>query len=119
MSIPELCKLLDLGIPVPIGLEYKSGGHICCAVGRNAQTGAFLIHDSYGIRAGATDEWVVIFDGGSGYSGGGAYDPCSPTVMDVLWQSQQGPSSGWARVTTAFKDPKTGRRIETGAPKGL
>lgn len=119
LSFADLCRILDRGVAVPIGEIYKSGGHITCVTGRNLKTGGFKRHDSYGIRRGASNDWIEIFNGGSGYSGGGAYDEARPETMQALWLDAHSNESGWGRVITAFKHPKTGERTETGIPKGL
>jgi hypothetical protein len=119
LSFADLCRILDRGVAVPIGEKYKSSGHITAVTGRNLVTGGFKRHDSYGIRSGASDQWIEIFPGGSGLSGGGAYDEARPDTMQALWLDQGSNESGWGRVITAFNHPKTGQRIETGIPRGL
>lgn len=59
----DLINQLNNNIPVPIGVKYKSSGHICCLVGYNKNYDFFEIHDPYGIRYSAEDYYNVGANG--------------------------------------------------------
>lgn len=87
LSRRRVMDQLSVGFPVPLGVAYKSSGHIVIAVGYNEK--GFLIHDPYGIRHGAHDSYDVGADG--------SYDLYSWDVLDqVLFDG--GASSGWGRI---------------------
>lgn len=87
LSRRRIMDQLSQGFPVPLGLAYKSSGHIVIATGYNED--GLLIHDPYGIRDGANDYYDV--------GANGAYDYYSWAVLDqVLFDG--GASSGWGRI---------------------
>jgi Peptidase_C39 like family len=78
---------LARGIPVPIGVEYKTSGHWILVIGMD--DAGLIVHDPYGVRAGAAD----IYD----TSVSGASDRYSWALLEqVLWCD--GPGTGWGRV---------------------
>ena len=95
-SIKDLLLCLDKGIPVPLGVAYKAGGHYVCAVGHKAD--GVYIHDPYGIRMGMTDNYENT---------SGAYDFVTWDWLQAKWVDQ-GSEAGWMRVITAVKGKSTG-----------
>lgn len=99
LSVENLIYSLQKNIPIPLGLQYKSSGHIVCCVGVDTVNKFFWIHDPYGIRAGRADYYEAI--GGQS----GKYDKYSFEIMQDLWASQ---SDGWGRIFTAIGGKPTG-----------
>jgi uncharacterized protein YvpB len=89
-SCRDLRKQLDLGKPVPIGVHYKSSGHIICVIGYDDVKKVFYVNDPYGVRAGASNQYHTI----GGYSG--ACDTYSYSLMVRLFCSNK--NDGWMRV---------------------
>ncbi len=99
LSIKNAIASLDMRLPMPVGLHYKSSGHIVCLVGYDLDEQFFWVHDPYGIRAGIADYYEAI--GGQS----GKYDHYSFKIMEKLWASA---SDGWGRVFTAIGGKPTG-----------
>lgn len=99
LSIKNAIASLDKKLPMPIGLHYKSSGHIVCLVGYDLSQKFFWVHDPYGIRAGRADYYEAI--GGQS----GRYDKYSFAIMGNLWTSM---NDGWGRVFTAIGGKPTG-----------
>lgn len=97
LSIKNAIASLDKRLPMPVGLHYKSSGHIVCLVGYGKDF--FWVHDPYGIRAGIADYYEAI--GGQS----GKYDKYSFKIMEDLWTYQ---SDGWGRVFTEVAGRLTG-----------
>jgi len=100
LSFKELLKSLKAGIPLVIGLHYKSWGHIVTAIGYRFDRNAAIVHDPYGARAGDSDTWAVI--GGDS----GKADIYSDRVLQSLWCS--GRADGWGRIVTSVLGVPTG-----------
>ena len=80
---------LDKNIPVPIGMKYKSSGHICCLVGYDSESNTFELHDPYGVRYGSEDYYDI--------GANGAYDKYSMKLMNqVFWDL--GSNAGHGRL---------------------
>jgi uncharacterized protein YvpB len=104
LSARDIRRQLELNIPVVIGVAFKSSGHVICIVGIDESRGTYLVHDPYGIRYGATNNYDV--------GAWGAFDIYSIDLMDQLfWDG--GPEAGWGRIITKIGDK------ETGIPYGL
>lgn len=99
LSIENAIASLDKKLPMPIGLHYKSSGHIVCLVGYDSEREFFWVHDPYGIRAGIADYYEAI--GGQS----GKYDRYSFEIMENLWTAR---SDGWGRVFTSVGGKPTG-----------
>ncbi|OUC11974.1 MAG: hypothetical protein B0A82_25060 [Alkalinema sp. CACIAM 70d] len=98
-----IIEQLQKSIPVPAGMAYKQDGHIVCIVGVNDD--GFLIHDPYGTRLGADNEYDVGV--------GGEYDFYSWGLLDQIL-FVDGPQSAWGRL---LKLPSTATSIPaTSAP---
>lgn len=87
LSRSKIEDQLKKGKPVPIGVAYKSSGHIVLAVGFTAY--GLLIHDPYGVRHGAADSYDV--------GANGANDSYSWKLLDQIYWDY-GPNSGWGRI---------------------
>jgi len=99
LGIQNAIASLDRRLPMPIGLHYKSSGHIVCLVGYDAKQEFFWVHDPYGIRSGIADYYEAV--GGQS----GKYDRYSFEIMEQLWATQ---SDGWGRVFTKVAGKATG-----------
>ena len=103
ISADDLLLSLSQGIPVVIGVKYKSGGHIVLVVGHDPDRKLWLVHDPFGTRHGASDSYDIGI--------GGAYDEYSYDTFDrIFWD--RGPGSGDGRVVTSVKGKPTG--LKTG-----
>jgi uncharacterized protein YvpB len=107
MSISDLIECLSCRVPVPLGVSYKSSGHIVLCVGYEPIKKFFWIHDPYGCRSGSANCYAMI--GGVA----GEYDKYSLDVMREVWGDVGNKESGWGRVFTNVKG------VETGCPKKL
>lgn len=101
LSREDVLKSLNAGIPVVVGVAYKSSGHILLIIGYEDTT--FIVHDPYGLRNGSTDEYITIGSGGDS-------DRYSFTLMDAIL-FDGGPNSGWGRIVTAINGKSTGMRL--------
>jgi len=99
LEIRDIVASIDKRLPVPIGMLYKSSGHIICAVGYNLDREIIYTHDPYGSRAGSQDYYAVIGNDA------GKFDIYTFATMRKLWAD---PSDGWGRVFTAVGKVKTG-----------
>ncbi len=99
LSIQNAIASLDKKLPMPIGLHYKSSGHIVCLVGYDTDEKFLWVHDPYGVRAGRADYYEAI--GGQS----GRYDKYSFDIMEDLWTAR---SDGWGRVFTSVGGKATG-----------
>lgn len=99
LSIENVIASLDKRLPMPVGLHYKSSGHIVCLVGYDTSKEFFWVHDPYGVRAGRADYYEAI--GGQS----GKFDKYSFDIMEDLWTSM---NDGWGRVFTAIGGKPTG-----------
>lgn len=99
LSSKDVMASLKAGIPVVVGFAYKSSGHICVIVGHDPVKKAWLVHDPYGTRHGASDSYDVGV--------GGSFDPYGYDVMQqIFWD--QGGEAGWGRIVTSIKGKPTG-----------
>jgi hypothetical protein len=99
ISADDLLLSLSKGIPVVIGVKYKSGGHIVLLVGHDLERKLWLVHDPFGTRHGASDSYDIGI--------GGAYDEYSYDTFDrIFWD--RGPGSGDGRIVTSVKGKPTG-----------
>lgn len=99
LSIESLILSLKANIPCPVGLHYKSSGHIATIVGVNLKEEFFWVHDPFGIRAGIADFYQQV--GGQS----GKYDKYSFGIMKTLWESM---NDGWGRIFTHINGVPTG-----------
>lgn len=99
LQISDIVASIDKRLPMPIGMIYKSSGHIVCAVGYNLEREIIYINDPYGARAGSQDYYAVIGNGA------GKFDTYTFATMRKLWAD---PSDGWGRLFTAVNKVKTG-----------
>ena len=59
ISADDLLLSLSKGIPVVLGVKYKTGGHIVLLVGHDPDRRVWLVHDPYGTRHGASDSYEI------------------------------------------------------------
>ena len=95
LGMDGLVDLLQRGVPVPLSVDYKSGGHIVLAVGFNVENKNFWIHDPYGIRDGAAHRYR------DRSSLAGKYDIYSWDLLKKLWVDYW---NGHALVATKVGD---------------
>lgn len=91
----DIGKSLAKNLPVVAGFIYKVSGHICVIVGRTNE--GYLVHDPYGIRLGADDEYVSINPGYGDQSG--AFDLYRWSTLEaVLFDNDSQRTGAWGRV---------------------
>jgi GH24 family phage-related lysozyme (muramidase) len=98
-SIPDVETSLNCGIPVPIGVKYKShlpggGGHWVLVNGRGPKGWDVLC--PYGIREGESDAWIQIFQVESDAKS----DNFSLALLRAIF-TDLGPENGYAIFVTA------------------
>jgi len=99
LSANDVLLSLKANIPVVVGFAYKGSGHICLIVGHDPDKKAWLIHDPYGTRHGASDSYDVGV--------GGSFDSYTYDVMQqIFWDG--GGEAGWGRIVTSVKGKPTG-----------
>ena len=105
-SIKDVESSLNCGIPVPIGVKYKpnspgGGGHWVLVNGRGPKGWDVLC--PYGIRNGATDTWVQIFQAESDAKA----DNFSLGLLRSIF-TDLGPENGYAIFVAAVNGIPTG-----------
>jgi hypothetical protein len=86
----DFTRSIDRGFPVVCGLTYKVSGHVAIAVGYSIA--GLLIHDSYGVRLGCSDEYEEINPGYGNLAG--KEDGYSWDSLDrILFNG-----GGWGRI---------------------
>lgn len=98
VSSKQIISQLDQGFPVVCGFQYKQSGHICCIVGYfNDEGGGLLVHDPYGLRDGANDDYGYINPGWGDQSG--RADRYSWGILNkILFDLPN--KDGWARIVS-------------------
>lgn len=93
----DIRRSLDKEIPIVIGVIYKVSGHIVIVVGEDEEKGGFLVHDPFGIRKGASNE----------YEKGpiGEYDFYSYSLMKKIFDPA---ANGWGRIIKSVRGEATG-----------
>jgi len=100
VSIADVEKSLDLGIPVPIGVKYKGHGHWVLVNGRGPSGWDVLCPN--GIRDGATDTWIQIFQ----TEADAHQDSFSKGLLKAIF-TDLGDEAGWAVFVTAVNGIST------------
>ena len=99
LSSKDVLLSLRANIPVAVGFAYKYDGHICLIVGHDPVKKVWLVHDPYGTRHGASDNYDIGI--------GGAFDPYTyDTMQRIFWD--WGGEAGWGRIVTSIKGKSTG-----------
>ena len=99
LSSKDVLLSLQAEIPVIAGFAYKSSGHICLIVGHDPMNKVWLVHDPYGTRHGASNNYDIGI--------GGAFDLYTyDTMQSIFWD--QGGEAGWGRIVTSIKGKPTG-----------
>jgi hypothetical protein len=76
----DVIRLLDQDIPLVTSVDYKEAGHVKTIVGYDDD--GLYVHDSYGIRRGASNSYATINPGwGANY---GKFDHCSWALLDQI-----------------------------------
>jgi hypothetical protein len=88
-------------IPLVMGLDYKGPdhGHIVLGIGFDLLARTVDVHDPYGSRLGATNEWI------SNLPEAGKADKYSLETLQSVWFP--GFSKGWGRVVTHVRGVAT------------
>jgi uncharacterized protein YvpB len=105
LSLGDVIETLATFTPVPVGVSYKSSGHIILLVGYNLEQKVFYVHDPYGVRAGSSN---VYHDIGSNK---GAFDVYSFETFERIWGDKGNDESGWGRIITSVAGQTTGAKL--------
>lgn len=105
-SIKDVMKSLDKGIPVPVGVKYKTSGHWMLVNGRSSEGWDVLCPN--GIRDGKSNNWVQRFRNESEAKS----DSFSWNLLKSVF-ADLGPENGYAVFVTAVDG------ISTGIKKGM
>lgn len=89
LSTKDLVAQIDKGLPVTIGVEYKTAGHIIIVIGYDNK--GFFVHDPYGSRNGAQDSYLVD----PGHLDYGKEDHYSFSLIRKIWSMDR---EGWGRI---------------------
>jgi len=100
VSIADVEKSLDLGIPVPIGVKYKGHGHWVLVNGRGPSGWDVLCPN--GVRDGATDTWIQLFQ----TEANAQPDSFSKGLLKAIF-TDLGDEAGWAVFVTAVNGIST------------
>ena len=99
ISSKDVMLSLSYGIPMVVGVAYKSSGHIVVIVGHDPVRRRYLVHDPFGIRYGASDSYDV--------NAHAAFDAYSyGTMQRIFWD--MGNEAGWGRIVTSVNGKPTG-----------
>lgn len=108
LTSKDIVKSIDAGIPVVIGVHYRSSGHILIVTGYYTDEGGGLfINDPYGLRAGSSDSYSYI-NPGYGDQTGKADRYSWGLLNNVLFDSDTPNRGGWGRWVTAINGKRTG-----------
>ena len=102
LDIDDIVASIDKRLPMPLGVEYGSSGHIICAVGYNLEREIIYVNDPYGARAGSANYYAVT--GGNS----GKLDTYTFNTMRSIWVKY---SDGWGRVFTSIGGVATGLTV--------
>ena len=96
----DVLNSINAGVPIVLGMEYKTAGHIVLATGYD---NSFLyINDPYGVRKGGTDFYSIVNPGFGSMNG--KDDPYSwATLKYILFNG-----GGWGRIVHSVRGIKTG-----------
>lgn len=94
LKLDDLYASIRNGIPLVAGLDYKGSGHIVTVVGFDVKKRTVIVHDPYGARLGASNEWL------SNLPEAGKFDIYSLDTFEELWFPDG--SQGWGRVVTCI-----------------
>ncbi|NEQ36959.1 MAG: glycoside hydrolase family protein [Okeania sp. SIO3I5] len=99
LSHADLMLCLKAGYPVVLGVAYKSSGHMIVATGFDLNKEQIFMHDPYGIRYGASNNYDI--------GANGVYDPYSFGTLEQIWLDM-GAEAGWGRIPVSVDNKKTG-----------
>ncbi len=108
LTSKDIVRSIDVGIPVVVGVQYRSSGHILIVTGYYSDEGGGLyINDPYGLRAGASDVYDYINPGYGDETG--KNDRYSwPLLNNVLFEPAMPNQGGWGRWVVAINGKSTG-----------
>ena len=102
LSAEDLLASLQAGVPIVIGVAYRSSGHIIVVRGYDPATNVWIMNDPFGIRHGSSDSYDV--------GANGAGDPYSnETMQRIFWDLGQ--EAGWGRIVTSVREEPTGLSV--------
>lgn len=105
LSMGDVIETLATFTPVPVGVSYKSSGHIILLVGYNLEQRVFYVHDPYGVRAGSADFYHEIG------TSKGAFDVYTFETFERIWGNRGNKESGWGRIFTSIAGQDTGAKL--------
>lgn len=101
LTFEDLKASISAQIPIVVGFDYKSSGHITIATGYDDQF--VYINDPYGVRAGTQNVYQIINPGWGDETG--KNDPYSWRSLSYIWLCGGG---GWGRIVQSVGGKPTG-----------
>ena len=89
LNVEDIIKSINKNYPVVLGVAYKSSGHIVIATGYDEENKLIYVHDPYGVRLGASNNYNI--------GENGAYDVYTFDLLKAIW-TDNGPNTGWGRI---------------------
>lgn len=84
-TFSDIKLMIDNKIPVVIGVEYKTSGHILIVTGYDDK--GVTVNDPYGERHGSTNAYSINYGFGSSIGKGDTY---SWDLLDKIWYNGEG-----------------------------
>lgn len=97
LPFATLVDSLQAGIPVVIGVLFRTSGHVVLLVGQDPQRQIWYVHDPFGIRYGTSDNYDEGADG--------SYDIYTYDTLEALFDPRG--TGGWGRIVTRVKGAGT------------
>ena len=89
LNVEDIIRSIGKNYPVVLGVAYKSSGHIVIATGYDKENKLIYVHDPYGVRLGASNNYNI--------GENGAYDVYTFDLLKEIW-TDNGPNTGWGRI---------------------
>ncbi len=83
-TFQDIQTQLNRKIPVVIGVDYKTSGHVLVVTGYSAKS--FTVNDPYGVRIGISNSYQI----NPGDSTLGKNDTYSNSSLDAIWHNGEG-----------------------------
>lgn len=89
LNVEDIIKSIDKNYPVIIGVAYQTLGHIVVATGYDKENKLIYVHDPYGVRLGASNNYNI--------GENGAYDVYTFDLLKEIW-AHNSSNTGWGRI---------------------
>jgi len=95
LDIEDIIRSIDKDYPVVLGVAYKKSENIVVATGYDKEHELIYVHDPYGVRLGASDNYNI--------GENGAYDAYTFDTLRKIWTGN-GFKTGWGRIVQSVDD---------------